>query len=294
LYRDEYTAAELWRILKVSRQGYTKHRQSQNKPPNRAKLPAEIKAIITESEYNDCYGRERIHDALKLAGISVSLRTVYRVCSDNGITKSKRKPKGLTKADKQAQKSDDLIKRDFSANAPNKKLVSDITQLPAKDGNLYISAVFDCFDNYCLGLSMADNMKTPLVIESFKAAANNCKISSAIFRTDRGSQYTSDEFRSCLRKSSVIQSMNSASGRCHDNAKCESMWARFKEEAVYRRINTKIMSMEEVKSMVFRYFIGYWNNRRISHSIGGLTTLLKRSRFFETFYFCRMILSASC
>jgi DNA-directed RNA polymerase specialized sigma54-like protein len=71
--------------MKVSRQGYQKYKKSQNKPPKHANLLAEIKAIINDSEYNDCYGRERIHDALKLKGVNVSLRTVYRVCFENGV-----------------------------------------------------------------------------------------------------------------------------------------------------------------------------------------------------------------
>jgi transposase InsO family protein len=270
------------RVLNVSRQGYNRHQQSLKKPPKHAALLAEILAIIEEDEFNDCYGKERIYDALVLRGWNISPSTVYRVCRGNGLLAKKNKPKGLTKADKEAQKSDNLLKQDFEADAPNEKLVSDITQLPTADGTLYISGVFDCFDNACVGLCMDDNMETPLVINSVQMAVHSFNISGAIFHSDRGSQYTSYDFRAYLKEKNVVQSMNSEAGRCHDNAKCESMWARFKEEAIYGRYNTKNMRMEDVKTLIFRYFMGYWNNRRICHAIGGLPPMLKRSRFYES------------
>ena len=105
-----------------------------------------------------------------------SERTVYRIMAFGGlIYKPKRKPNGIAKANKEAQKSDDLIKRDFVAEEPLKKCVTDITEIPAKDGKLYVSAIFDCFDNAVLGLSMADNMKASLWY--YKSVVELCEIS---------------------------------------------------------------------------------------------------------------------
>lgn len=277
-----YNVSELCRLLKVSRQGYYRYLESKERPDKHAELLAAIQAILDEDEENASYGRKRMIDALRLRGHKESDSTIYRVMRKYGLLQQAHPPKGLTVADKAAHKSDNLLNRDFSADAPCEKLVSDITQLPTADGNLYISGVFDCFDNCCLGLSMDDNMKTPLVVQSLASAHSLHGISGAIFHTDRGSQYTSDDFRACLHELGVIQSMNSDGGRCHDNAKCESMWARFKTEAIYGRHNTKNMPMEEVKTLVFRYFLGYWNNRRICHAIGGLPPALKRQRFYDT------------
>ena len=75
--------------------------------------------------------------------------------------------------------------------------------------------------------------------------------------------------------------MNSAGGRCHDNAKAESMWSRAKVEK-FHKIPTGKMSMEMVKMLVFKYFMGYWNNRRICSANGGYPPALKRARYFET------------
>ena len=220
-------------------------------------------------------------DALRLKGRTESDSTIYRVLRGHGLLQKPRTPRGLTVADKAAHKNDNLLRRDFTAQAPCEKLVSDITQLPTADGNLYISGVFDCFENACLGLSMDDNMKTSLVVQSLLSAHNLYGITGAIFHTDRGSQYTSADFRASLQELGVMQSMNSDGGRCHDNAKCESMWARFKTEAIYGRRNTARMPMDQVKSLVFRYFIGYWNNRRICHAIGGVPPALKRQRYYD-------------
>ena len=75
--------------------------------------------------------------------------------------------------------------------------------------------------------------------------------------------------------------MNSAGGRCHDNARCESMWARMKTELFYNRYDSEQMTVEQLKSLVWRYFMSYWNNRRICSANGGLPPAVKRQRFYE-------------
>ena len=93
-------------------------------------------------------------------GVSIpSERTVYRVMEKIGFShRPKRNPKGITKADREARKSDDLLKRDFTSEKPLEKCVTDITEIKAKDGKLYVSAIFDCFDSAVLGLAMETTM----------------------------------------------------------------------------------------------------------------------------------------
>ena len=83
----------------------------------------------------------------------------------------------------------------------------------------------------------------------------------SILHSDRGTQYISELYRKAIKKYGIQQSMNSAGGRCHDNARCESMWARFKEELLYDRYDTSKMQVEEEKTLIWRYFISYWNNQ---------------------------------
>lgn len=278
------------RVLQVSRQGFAKYLQSLEKPWKYKPLAAKMLEIVKTDECNDTYGSKRMHEALlHMESTSTedfptlpSERTVYRIMSQIGLIHTpKRKPNGITKADKEAMKSDDKIKREFTADAPLEKCVTDITEVKTADGKLYISAIEDCFDNMILGLSMSDNMSAKLCVNTLKNAMNqHPMLRGAIVHSDRGSQYTSEEYRTAVREYGIVQSMNSAAGRCHDNAKCESLWARFKEELLYNRYNTKEMSMESVKSLVWRYFMSYWNNRRICSAIGGFPPAFKRRRYY--------------
>lgn len=195
----------------------------------------------------------------------------------------KRKPNGITKADKEARKSDDLIKRDFTANKPLEKCITDMTEIKASDGKLYVSAIFDCYDLAVLGLAMDTNMKATLCEQTLD---NACKaypmLRGAILHSDRGTQYTSELYRKAINKYGILQSMNSAGGRCHDNARCESMWARFKEELLYGRYDTTSMTVEQLKTLIWRYFISYWNNRRICSANGGLPPMIKRQQYYDS------------
>ena len=109
-------------------------------------------------------------------------------------------------------------------------------------------------------------------------------ISGAIIHSDRGSQYTSASYRAELKRRGIVQSMNSDGGRCHDNARCEVMWARMKEELLYGRYDTKKMAIEELKTLIWRYFIIYWNNRRICSANGGLPQSVIFCGQFNTYH----------
>lgn len=274
-------------MLHVSREGFRKYLKYRNRPWKYEALAEEMKRINAEDECNDTYGRIRMYQALQLRapeGIHIpSERTVYRVMEQIGIShRPKRKPNGITKADRNARKSDDLLKRNFRSDKPLEKAVTDITEIKCADGKLYVSAIFDCFDLTTLGLAMDTNMKTPLCTRTLDNAVMAYPgLRGAIIHSDRGTQYTSNEYRRELRKFDIRQSMNSDGGRCHDNARCESMWTRMKSELLYDRYNTENMKIEEVKVLIWRYFMSYWNNRRICTSNGGLPPAIKRSRYYE-------------
>lgn len=242
-----------------------------------------MRAILEEDEFNKNYGKQRMYEKLRLDyGCPYSYNTVAKVMRENGLLHEPNSPKGLTKADKDAQKSDNLLQQDFSEEEPNKKVVTDITEFAGCDGKVYVSGIFDCFDSACLGLSLADHMRKELVIETFRQAAGRYDLRGALSHSDRGSQYTSMEFRSQLAKLGIAQSMNSAAGRCHDNAKCESMWARGKSE-IMACYNTKKMTCEDLKRLIFRYYMVYWNNRRICSAIGGMPPMVKRGAYYKGF-----------
>ncbi len=190
------------RMLKVTRQGFYKYLANKDRPWKYQDLADVMRAIASEDECNDAYGRICMYQALLLkqpeSVRTPGERTVYRIMKEIGLShRPKRKPNGITKA-------------------------------------------------------------------------------------DRGTQYTSEAYQKAVAKYGIRQSMNSAGGRCHDNARCESMWARMKEELLYDRYNTEEMTIEELKTLIWRYFISYWNNRRICSANEGLPPMVKRQRYYES------------
>ena len=276
------------KALKVSRQAFNNYLKTKAAQWKYQSLADAMLDICNEDECNDTYGRIRMYQALQLKqpdGVPIpSERTVYRVMEEIGLTnKPKRKPNGITKADKEARKSDDLIKRNFTAEKPLEKCVTDMTEIKASDGKLYISAIFDCYDLAVLGLAMDTNMKAILCEQTLDNAVKAYPmLCGAILHSDRGTQYTSELYRKAINKYGIRQSMNSAGGRCHDNARCESVWARFKEELLYGRYDTTAMTVEQLKTLIWRYFISYWNNRRICSANGGLPPMIKRQKYYDS------------
>ena len=276
------------KLLHVSRQGFYKYLEAQTRPWKYQDLADAMLEILAEDECNDTYGRIRMYQALRLKqpqGVQIpSERTVYRIMEELGISHTpRRKPNGITRADKETRKSDDLLRRNFDADKPLTKCVTDITEVKGKDGKLYVSAVFDCYDSCVLGLAMDTNMRASLCVQTLQNAHDACHdLRGVIIHSDRGAQYTSQEYRAAVSRYGILQSMNSAGGRCHDNARCESMWARMKDELLYGRYNTEKMTIDELKTLIWRFFIGYWNNRRICSRNGGLPPMVKRQKYYHS------------
>lgn len=252
------------RVLKISESGYYRWLKNRDKPTARELLSVEIKAILDEHPDNDNYGIDRIMTALEQNGIRVSRRTVYRTMSEMGILHRRRSPRGITKATTEIQDRENLIKRDFKAEKPLTKLLSDITEIQCYDGKLYVSAVLDCYNGEILSVAMDSNMKKELCIRTVKELEMQYgkKLKGAIFHSDRGSQYTSEAFRLTLKEAKMVQSL-SGTGHCFDNARMESFFATLKKEKVYR-ISAYKLTREQVKSIVFRYIFIYYNRIRIS------------------------------
>ena len=252
------------RVLKISESGYYRWLKNKAKPTARELLSVEIKAILDEHPDNDNYGVKRMVTALAQKGIHISPRTVYRAMSEMGILHRRRTPRGITKATTEIQEQENLIKRDFKAEKPLTKLLSDITEIQCYDGKLYVSAVLDCFNGEIISVAMDNNMKKELCIRTVKELELQYgkRLNGAIFHSDRGSQYTSEAFRSSLKEAGLIQSL-SGTGHCFDNARMESFFATLKKEKIYR-ISAYKMTREQVKSIIFRYIFVYYNRIRVT------------------------------
>ncbi|MDD4772393.1 MAG: IS3 family transposase [Eubacteriales bacterium] len=164
----------------------------------------------------------RIKQALENNGLRVGLRRIKRLMHENGwLHETKRNSHGITKADNEAHKAENLIARDFSADKPNEKLLTDISEVQCSDGKLYISPIMDCYNGEIIALGMDDNMKKELVVSTLESAAKKYNLAGAIIHSDRGRQYTSAAFRKRLGQLEIRQSM-SGTGRCYDNARMEN------------------------------------------------------------------------
>lgn len=248
-----FPVIKMCKTLGVSETGYYKWKRAGNKPKAWQLLLVKIHDILDEHPDNRNYGIDRVMIALEQRGEKASRSTVTRTMrKGNLLHKSRRSPDGLTKSDKKAQRPDNIIQRNFTAKSPNEKGLTDITQTPCSDGKLYIAPVFDCFGGEIISLSMANNMKKELCIQAIEEA-----------------------YKSKMPGNGVI--IHSDVGKCYDNARMESFFATLKKEKVYR-INTEKMKMEEVKTIIWRYVMVYYNRQRISTvNEGGLPPTMYRN-----------------
>ena len=262
-FRGTYTVKEMCIFLKISESGYYRWLKNRSKPTSRQLLSVEIQKLLEEHPDNDNYGVPRVRLALEQRGIAVSLRTVSRAMSEMGLLHKKRIPHGITKATTEVQEQENRIKRDFSADKPLKKVVSDITEIQCCDGKLYVSAVPDCFNGEIVALAMDNNMKKELCIRTVEQLRSQYgkRLAGMIFHSDRWSQYTSQAFREALAAGGMVQSL-SGSGHCFDNARMESFWATLKKEKIYR-IAAYRLTVEQVRTIIFRYIFVYYNRIRV-------------------------------
>ena len=164
----------------------------------------------------------------------VNHKRVARVMRWAGIAGYVKKRRIRTTIPDQAdQKVPDLVKRDFTADAPNRRYVGDITYLPLADGgNLYLATVIDCYSRRLAGWAIANHMRTELVEDALKAAdATRGSLAGAIFHSDHGSVYTSKDYARLCKKLGITQSMG-AVGTSADNALAESFNAALKREVL--------------------------------------------------------------
>ena len=258
-FREKYTVKEMCRFLKISESGYYRWLSNRHKKTARELLLVRIKEIIAEHPDNVNYGINRMQTALQHSGINVSIRTVYRAMKGGNLLHLRRTPRGITKATTEIEEKENLIKRNFRSDKPFTKLLTDITQIQCVDGKLYISAILDCYNGEIVALEMRNNMKKELCIDTIKQLSN---VRNAVLHSDRGSQYTSFEFKETLKKRGIVQSLSGA-GHYFDNARMESFFATLKKEKLYR-IPTYRMTKKDVKSIIFRYIYGYYNTIRVN------------------------------
>jgi transposase InsO family protein len=194
----------------------------------------------------------------------VNHKRVARVMREHGIRGYRRRRKVRTTIPEPAdQKVPDLLKRDFTAPAPNLRYVGDITYLPLTDGaNLYLATVIDCYSRRLVGWSIADHMRTELVEVALRAAAmTRGGLAGAVFHSDHGAQYTSKDFAALCHRLGVTQSMG-AVGTSADNSLAEAFNATLKREVLQDQNSWP--DKAACRRQLFRWLTRYNTRRRHS------------------------------
>ena len=256
--REKESVAYCCKVLQVGRTGYYRSIARQAQEDKNATVLSAVKGI---HQAHPEYGTERVRVLLSEENRR-SYGTIYKLRKKHGLLATKRrKPQGTTKRSEKDELSEDLVQRDFRAEDPGSKWLGDITQAKCKDGKLYIAGVMDCYDGALVGLSMNDNMKTALCTDALRSAVSRYgHPPGLIFHSDRGSQYTSREYRQTLEGYGIRQSMG-RTGSCYDNARMESFWATLKKELLYR-LPLSTMTKAEVRRAVFRWIECEYNLTR--------------------------------
>lgn len=259
------------RLLGVSTSGYYAWRQRE--PSARAvangELLARIRAIHAES--HGTYGAPRIHAELTTAqGLRVGHNRVARLMHSNGLAGVSRRPgPRTTRRDKTARPAPDLVNRDFTATAPDRLWLADITYIRTWAGWLYLAVVLDVFSRRVVGWAMATHLRAELVVDALDMAIGQRQPEGVIHHSDQGGQYTSLAFGNRCREAGVVPSMGSV-GDCFDNAMCESFFATLECELLDR---SSFRNPAEARAAVFEYIEAFYNRRRRHSALGYLSPI---------------------
>ena len=172
-----------------------------------------------------------------------------------------------TRRDKDARPAPDLVDRNFSPTAPNQLWVADITYVPTPAGLLYLAVVLDAWSGKILGWSMANHLRTELVLDAMAMAVGQRRPKDVIHHSDQGSQYTSVAFGKRCGEAGVRPSMGSV-GDAYDNAMAESFFATLEREVLNRR---PFKTQYEARMAVFEWLEGWYNPHRRHSSLGYLS-----------------------
>ena len=264
--RHQHSIRTMCRLLRVSRSGYYDwcNRAESARSRRNRKLLLSIRQIHLES--NGVYGARKIYRELLSQGEDVGRHRVARLMRADGL-------KGCPKRRFRSRPNDapshpvapNVLNQDFQADKRNQRWASDITQLWTKQGWLYLAVVMDLYSRRIVGWAMDRRVGRHLVIEALTMALGYRQPQGTLLHhSDRGPQYTSDDFRDVLKAHGIECSM-SARGHCFDNAPLESFFSLLKRERARRRT---YKTREDAKADIFDYIERFYNRTR-SHSYLG-------------------------
>jgi len=226
-----------------------------------------LKRIRTiHSSSRETYGAPRVHAELRAGGEKHGRKRIARLMRAAGLVGASRRGSVVvtTRRDWEARPAPDLVDRNFIAERPNQLWVADITFVPTASGFLYLAVVLDAWSRKIVGWSMANHLRTDLVLDALEMAIGQRRPDSVIHHSDQGSQYTSLAFGNRCKEAGVRPSMGSV-GDAYDNAMCESFFATLECELLDRR---RFASQAEARMACFSFIEGWYNPVRLHSALG--------------------------
>jgi transposase InsO family protein len=253
-------------VLEVSTSGYYAWRRRGERA--RAREDRELSEAIARihDESGKRYGSPRVWQALRKAGRQHSRKRVARLMAQRGLRARKRKRfVHTTRADPAHLPADNLLARDFHADQPNRKWVSDIKHIPTQEGDLYLAATLDLFSRRVVGWAMEDTLAATLTLKALDMALQQRQPApDALLHSDQGSQYTAAEYRQVLDAHDLVQSM-SRKGNVWDNAAMEAFFSTLQFECLRGR---HFQTRAQAKTEVFAYIETFYNRKRLHSTLG--------------------------
>jgi len=268
-HRGEFEVRLMCRVLEVSPSGYY---ASRKRPSSWHALIDEVlmaRVRIIHEASNETYGAPRVHRELQAEGLPASPKRVARLMREEGLVARPRKRPRVSTTDSNHDHpiAPNLLAREFDVNGVgiNRVWIADITYIPTREGTFYLATVLDLGSRRCVGWAMRDTLEVELALSALRMArAARVPEPGLIHHSDRGSQYTSGDYRAELAAHGMVASM-SGKGDCYDNAVAESFFSTLEFELL---IKNDWHTRADARRAIFAY-IETWYNRKRRHSTLG-------------------------
>ena len=272
-HRDEYPVSVMCKFFEVSRSGYYAFVKRLGRPEHDTELAEQIREC---QKFTDkTYGYRRVCLWLNRKNIRRNPKTVLRVMKKYGLLSEIRRRRKWMNLGQQVYKYENLLARQFRADRPNTKWVTDISYIHTKEGVLYLSMIRDLYDNSIVAYKTAPHQTVNLGLDTIRLAMKKEKKRVAAelqLHSDQGFQYTSQAYFKLTQSYGITPSM-SRKGNPYDNAMAENFFSILKTECIYRH---KPKTFHEANELIDNY-IHFYNHERIQNKTGVAPLTLRHS-----------------
>ena len=270
-HKEKYSISEMCRFFDVSRSGYYGFVSKMDTPAK--DLPLAEKIRECQEKCGKTYGYRRVHIWLEKQDIHHNPKTILRVMQKYNLLSVVRRKK-YRHYGEYLHRYPNLLNRDFKAERPNQKWVTDISYIKTGQGFLYLSIIRDLYDNSIVAYKTGTEQNINLVLSTIRTAKKQEKVTAELqLHSDQGFQYTSHAYFKLTQSYGITPSM-SRRGNPYDNALAENFFSILKTECIYR---VKLKTYEEASLLIGEY-IHFYNNERIQLKTK-LTPLEQRNQF---------------